>query len=650
MVFTEQQLQVKKLVDVQQDIEIDALNDGVGALSTSMQNGFTEASNNFNDIQNSLAVMNGLSESRYNTLYDSVNILSNDMSNIASGLGDAISNVASDMINMNNGIQNQFNQVNTNIGDSINNFHNEISNDLYVNVFSADTMIYNVSATPVNSLTALGYDSNGKIIPVTVIANSNIQFPTSADYLYTDVAGTAFGGTADTEVNTNNNLITSYAVYNAVSDIWTDLNEFHNEVSNSFGSVQNSFNAVDSTLAGVQNQFNDVNNAHNALYQNVVDGFIDVWGNFDKVNNSITNMNSNIQGQFNDVSNQFNGVSNNFNNVGNKFSEIGASTSDVVDSLVVNLFPVNEYNSTSPINYQDVTEIAFSDSLTSGTDVGNIKMSYIGTRLKIKPVLKFSKYIFNINANGTFAECHNLNQNIQFPCGINKMYQTFLNCYNLNQNIRIPNKVSQLFQVFRNCTSLNQNISIPDNAVSAVAVFSGCTSLNQNIQIGKNIIQFMQVFDNCTSLNQNIYIPDTSLSDNMVSFANIFRNCVSLNQNIHIPKYIGNSVTTYPNDYTGFFNGCSNLNQSIFMDFSNQRNVNLSNFFKDCSNLNKDIYLKGGEFANICNMFYGCSKLLSHNIHISSNIPLNTQESYLYEALTNNYSGVNWSGRVYNDL
>ena len=50
MVFTEQQLQVKKLVDVQQDIEIDALNDGIGALSSTMQNGFTEAANNFSDI------------------------------------------------------------------------------------------------------------------------------------------------------------------------------------------------------------------------------------------------------------------------------------------------------------------------------------------------------------------------------------------------------------------------------------------------------------------------------------------------------------------------------------------------------------------------------------------------------------------------
>ena len=36
MVFTEQQLQVKKLVDVQQDIEIDALNDGVNRVNSNV--------------------------------------------------------------------------------------------------------------------------------------------------------------------------------------------------------------------------------------------------------------------------------------------------------------------------------------------------------------------------------------------------------------------------------------------------------------------------------------------------------------------------------------------------------------------------------------------------------------------------------------
>jgi uncharacterized phage infection (PIP) family protein YhgE len=333
MVFTEQQLQVKKLVDVQQDIEIDALNDGVGALSTSMQNGFTEAANNFSDIQNSLAVMNGLSESRYNTLYDSVNILSNDMSNIASGLGDAISNVASDMINMNNGIQNQFNdlnntlntafegvqntfyyiendyldrfnQVNTNIGDSINNFHNEISNDLYVNVFSADTMIYNVSATPVNSLTALGYDSNGKIIPVTVIANTNIQFPPNANYLYTDVAGTAFGGTADTEVNTNNNLITSYAVYNALGNMNDYINSFYNTVTDGFNDIQNDFNDINNNLSSIHNDYNTLALDMNSGFNDVSNSFNDVYNSFNLVDDTFAG----VQNQFNNVNNNINTV------------------------------------------------------------------------------------------------------------------------------------------------------------------------------------------------------------------------------------------------------------------------------------------------------------------------------------------------------
>ena len=575
MVCTEQQLQVKKLVDVQQDIEIDALNDGVGALSTSMQNGFTEASNNFNDIQNSLAVMNGLSESRYNTLYDSVNILSNDMSNIASGLGDAISNVASDMINMNNGIQNQFNdlnntlntafegvqntfyymendyhdrfnQVNTNIGDSINNFHNEISNDLYVNVFSADTMIYNVSATPVNSLTALGYDSNGKIIPVTVIANTNIQFPPSANYLYTDVAGTAFGGTADTEVNTNNNLITSYAVYNAVNDIWTDLNEFHNEVTNSFGSVQNSFNAVDSTLAGVQNQFNDVNNAHNELYQNVVDGFIDVWGNFDKVNNSITNMNSNIQGQFNSVNNDIGGMSSQFSDFYN----------DIADFFAMKSNPVNYFDSYDN-GYENVRSINF--IFNAGLEHPSIAFNNTTNILDIKALTP--TVYFNEDMTATFAGCVYLNQNIRIPFGVYKMVGTFQNCTNLNQNIKIPDSVLRMVKTFQFCTNLNQNIKIPNSAFDLIGAFH-----------------------NCVSLNQNISIPSSAVKVNGMTVV---------------------STIVSP----GIFTGCSNLNQ--------------------------DIYVYSDKIDNWNIAFLGCTKLASRNIHIPKTVPLSTSNAY-YNGLVNN--------------
>ena len=546
MVFTEQQLQVKKLVDVQQDIEIDALNDGVGALSSTMQNGFTEAANNFSDIQNSLGLMNSLSDERYNGLTGSINALSNAMTqgfldmgntivnttetiqgqlnqmnantgnmndNIQNQFNDVNSNIANSIDNYNANIQNQFNIVNYtfeqvnndvataiyNIWDTCNNMNASIANSVTTNLLTANNIVIDVSAAPVNSTAALGYDINGKIIPITTIVNTNITFPPNANYLYTDAAGTPYAGMADTVVSTNENLVTSHAVYNAVNDIWTDLNEFHNEVSNAFGDVQNSFNAVDSTFAGVQNQFNDVNN--------------------------------------------------NFNGVQNQFNDVRSSAIDPIDALIMNLYPVNGYNSSSPVDYRNVEHIVYGTVSASGTSVGNAKIEFNSTTntLTVQPVLGIDKYCFNTNMTSTFSNCHNLNQNIQIPYGVTKMGFAFSNCNNLNQNILIPNSVTFM-----------------SNA------FLGCTSLNQNIQIPYGVTNISCVFYRCTSLNQDIYM-----------------HC----------------------DFIG---------------------TELSRFAMESA-------------------FFGCTLLATRNIHIRNTIPMDTSNN-IYNALVNNYTGVNWAGRIYNDL
>ena len=256
MVFTEQQLQVKKLVDVQQDIEIDALNDGVGALSSTMQNGFTEAANNFSDIQNSLEAMNLVANDRYNGLTGSVNAISNAMTQGFLDMGNTVANVSGEIqgqlnnvnIELQN-IQNNFELVNTNIGESINAYNDQITNSLSVDTLSANTLIYNISAAPVSSLTALGYDSNGRVIPVTVIANRNIVLPENAKYLYTDSVGTPYAGMVDNEVSESENLITSFAVHNFASNISNEVSGLANELNG----VNNNLSGIDNNLYFVMN-------------------------------------------------------------------------------------------------------------------------------------------------------------------------------------------------------------------------------------------------------------------------------------------------------------------------------------------------------------------------------------------------------------
>ena len=587
MVFTEQQLQVKKLVDVQQDIEIDALNNGVGALSSTMQNGFTQASNNFNDIQNSLESMNNVSQDIYNELTGSVNALSNAMTQGFLDVGDRFMNVAYDVQAqfsetnvyircMNDNIQNQFNdvnnyvgavennvntalrgiqnnfygmendylnrfnQVNANISDSINSFNEQITNELSVNAFSADTMIYNVSATPVSSLTALGYDSNGRVIPVTVIANSNLQLPPNANYLYTDMHGTPYAGMADTTVSTNENLVTSHAVYNAVNDIMADISEVDNN-----------------------------------LYT-VMDG-------------------------------------------------LGITT------------PMNHIGSETPVNYQNVQTVVFA----KGTK-GNLwsDSSLLGNKYydwdNTTNTLTFSSptgiIIFNASMYGTFDECSNLNQNIPISNGVTNMAGTFRRCSNLNQNIFIPGNVTDMFGTFYDCTNLNHNIHIPNSVTNMQATFMNCMSLNQNIHIPDSVTNMVGTFSGCISLNQNIHIPN-----NITNMYAVFSAC-NLNQNILIP---GN-VT----DMRGTFYYCHSLNQNIPIP-GNVTNMNST--FYGCNSLNQNIYIYSDKITLMNDAFNNCSLLSDKYIHIRSSIPMDASNS-IYNSLVNNVTGVNWTGRVVNDL
>ena len=119
-----------------------------------------------------------------------------------------------------------------------------------------DNLFVNTSPKPVTSSAVLGYDSEGRVIPIK--AAFEVGFPGNANYLYTDQHGTAFPGIAETEVNASDNLITSYAVYNALAN-----------VNNGFNNVNNGFNNVNNGFNNVNNGFNNVNNTANNLLDNI---------------------------------------------------------------------------------------------------------------------------------------------------------------------------------------------------------------------------------------------------------------------------------------------------------------------------------------------------------------------------------------------
>jgi hypothetical protein len=184
MVFTEQQLQVKKLVDVQQDIEIDALNDGVNRVNSNVVKNSQDISAQSDRISEAEARIGNLETTDTQIL----NTIGQMQTSTSQAITDAVSAVM------------------TSIG-------NQVTTE---KVVAGDINIPNInSETPVESNKVLGYDAQGNIIPVE--ATFELGVPSNAAFLKTDENANVEAGVPDSTVTEDStNLVTSGAVYDAI--------------------------------------------------------------------------------------------------------------------------------------------------------------------------------------------------------------------------------------------------------------------------------------------------------------------------------------------------------------------------------------------------------------------------------------------------
>ena len=477
------------------------------------------------------------------------------------------------------------------------------------NVFNAnyatiDYLKINVNTPPIGSSAALGYDSEGHIIPIH--ATYDVGFPTDADYIFTDIFGTAFAGVSEVQVGPSDNLIQAHAVQN-----------MYNELNESFNNFNNNFNDFNNTL-------NDFNNS-----------LIDFGNNF---NNSLNDLTNDVNNSFNDVNNSFNDVNNTIDILANGLENTNANVNELTSLLTVNVSGWT--NSKVPVNIQGITSFEVSRFIPAAggsTDIGNgAAMKVDGTACTLSiPGLFYEKE----NCSRLFNNCTLLNQNVQLPKGAVNCSETFYNCENLNQNIQIPNSVTNADHMFAVCSNLNQNILIPDSVTNVESMFQDCDNLNQNIAIPNSVISCDFMFDGCDVLNQNIQIPNS-----VTSTYGMFRKCINLNQNILIP----NSVTSTGDMFgAGDASGCENLNQNILIPNSVTSTYGM---FDGCVNLNQNIYVYSENIGTNCSdMFRYCDLLADKYIHIRSSIPLDTSNDF-YNCLVNEETYINWTGRVINDL
>ena len=273
------------------------------------------------------------------------------------------------------------------------------------------------------------------------------------------------------------------------------------------------------------------------------------------------------------------------------------------------------FNSTFPINYTTASTFAgFETDVTQGTAVNGTMINFSGSTVS-----------FNIKYINTYGV---------IPAPFLNCSNMFYNCVNLaDGNFTIPNTVTNTASMFQSCRNFNQPITIPNTVTNAASMFSLCSILNQPITIGNSVTDTSSMFQSCRYFNQPTTIPNT-----VTNAASMFHSCVRFNQPIIIP----NTVT----NISSMFYECSNINQHITIGNS----VTDASFaFIYCNKLNiSDINIYSDKLTDMRNMFQS-TQLYNCNIHLPNTVPLEAG-NYIYDALTNGLAGIDFTGKIFNDL
>ena len=525
-------------------------------------------------------------------------------------------------------------------GDISGNLNDININNLLANTATIPNLFVDISPAPLTSSAVLGYDEQGRVIPVHAVFDPS--FPEDADYLWTDHSGTARKGVRATEIGAVENLITAYGVKNAIDTLNAEVLDNFNVVTGALNDIdawQNSFeNSVANSFSDVANTFNEVNNFVNDSLNDVNNTFNDVNNTFNDVNNYVSDNFNNLNNSFDNIENDVSNLNNTTNNLSNNLDSLLIALGPLLNMSVANVSGWRD--STSPVNIQGITEFKvapFAAASMTGSAVGDgAKLNVSGTVATLAlPGFQWTKD----SMYTAFKDCHLLNSNVQLPNGVTDMSFTFDGCTNLNQNILIPNGVTNMYATFIRCTSFNQNILIPNSVTDMSSTFDGCTKLNQNILIPNSVTDMSFTFNGCTKLNQNILIPNS-----VTSMEQCFFDCTNLNQNILIPNSVTNMTFT--------FGGCTNLNQNILIPNSVDR---LDAVFKGCTNFNRsDVYIYSQNAvkhslgaAPMENAFLGCH---INNIHVPTSVPKATSNT-MYNCLVNGVTGITFpAANIFNDL
>ena len=495
---------------------------------------------------------------------------------------------------------------------------------------AVDNLLINTQSEPITSSAVLGYDSEGRVIPIK--AAFEVGFPENANYLFTDQYGTAFPGIAETKVNASDNLITSYAVYNALANVNNSFNDVNIFVNNGFNNVNNSFNAVNNTA---NNLLDNVDYLKNIVESSLLPANITGWDSsaYPVIIQGITEFTVEpLSADYYPISPEADRVSFNGNYYiknGNDYvkQDITVTTYNTYNNILqVSWDESNKYKKRTTLDenlhevtvwktssgtiatsgyYLDVDEqannktyivkllnLTFDEkgTLTSGT--------VYGTLYKLPSDFNFQDSVFYYVKNGNNFEGLKVNQG----------QSTFTTDPITDNNFYIYQKGADWS--YPNTTGPEYSILARNNVYDCVYSASSFPLYTEMETMTAYVSDKAKL--SVSGAKATLALPGLYWTKANMDMA--FYNCSSFNQKM----IIQNSVTSMAST----FEGCSSFNQPDMLIYS-QNITSMTNAFKDCH---------------------------INNVHIPVSVPKSTS-NFIYNCLVNGNTGITFpAANIFNDL
>ena len=509
-------------------------------------------------------------------------------------------------------------------------------NSLAVNTANVKELFVNTQPEPITSSAVLGYDSEGRVIPVH--AAFDVGFPEDANYLFTDHAGTAFAGTAATEVGISSNLITAYAVKNAIDNV----NDSLNIINNSLNDVDSWMNTIEND---VNNRFEEANNTANNLLDNIdylknivesslLPANITGWDSsaYPVIIQGITEFAVEpLSADYYPISPESERIyfsGNYYEKNGNNYVKQNVTTTTYNtydDSIYVSWN--NKYNAHTDLNLETLVEVTTWETAdgtvaTSGyyldVDEQRSAGTYVvqllnltfdgkgvltsgtanGTLYKLPSDFNFQDSVFYYVKNGNNFEGLKVNQGQSTfttdPITDNNFY-----IYQKGADWSYPNTTGPEYSILA-----RNNVYAGVYSASSFPIYTEMETMTAYVGDKAKL--------SASGTKATLALPGLYWTKANMDMA--FYKCSSLNQKMIIQNSVTSMVST--------FEGCSSFNQPDMLIYS-QNITSMTNAFKDCH---------------------------INNVHIPTSVPKDTS-NFMYNCLVNGNTGITFpAANIFNDL